>query len=65
MEKQETRKSISERLQRISLDLWNIGMEISREFGKADLMCMHAKEITNSLTYILDECAEMINPTEE
>ena len=65
MEKQETRKRIAERLERMSLDLWNLGMEIGREFGKADLMCMHAREITNSVTYILDECAEMTNPTEE
>lgn len=65
MEKEETRKRIAERLERISLDLWNIGMEIGREFDKADLMCMHAREITNSVTYILDQCVEMINPTEE
>ena len=65
MEKEDIRKKIAERIDASSIELWNIASHIGMEFSRADLMCMHAREIINSITYILDECSEMVNPTEE
>ena len=59
------REQLEQRLLTVSRDLWHVALDIKKELCPADLMAKNAVEILQSTSYIIDQCCEMINPTEE
>ena len=60
----DVRKRLEESLAKVSSDLWHVMLEIKQELTPADLMANNACEILCSCSYIIDQCCEMINPSE-
>ena len=58
------RGTLEERLAKVSSDLWHVMLQIKQELCPADLMAKNATEILSSCSYIIDQCCEMINPSE-
>jgi len=60
----DVRKRLEERLAKVSSDLWHAMLDIKKELTPGDLMAKNAVGILSSCSYIIDQCCEMINPSE-
>ena len=58
------RETLEQKLASASSDIWHSMLQIKKELCPADLMAKHAVEILSNCSYIIDQCCEMINPSE-